>query len=412
MPKLANHSRLIRRRSRRQRAQLQSNTTRCPTRLASTGQLMAQGSSLVLPRLAGVLLIHRLVADDRLAVMLAKSLVILDIAVPGDWKRAEGDPTSFTRLKQLLPVPYCHMVFTVPKALAHLGLQNQRRFYALLFRAVAETLLTIAADPRRLGARLGFLAVLHTWSQNLLHHPHLHCLVPAGGLALDGSRWIPSRPKYFLPAQVLSCLFRKKLLAFLKAAFAEGRLQFSGPLTALSDPATFHAWLHQLGEQKWVVYAKPPLDGPQQVLQYLARYTHRVAISNGRLLSLAEDRVHFRWRDSKHGKRLKIMSLEAVEFIRRFLLHVLPLGFVKIRHFGFLANRNRTQALALCRQHLPSGTHHLCLSELLTPEQRQEMEHRFPYCRQGTLHLVAQLSAKELTIYMHPTTAAGSLDSS
>jgi len=314
--------------------------------------------------------------------------------------------------QQLLLVPYCHVVFTVPKALAHLGLQNQRRFYALLFRAVAETLLTIAADRRHLGARLGFLAVLHTWSQNLLHHPHVHCLVPAGGLALDGSRWIPCRPKFFLPAQVLSCLFQKKLLAFLKAAFAEGKLQFSGQLVALADPATFHSWLHQLGEQKWVVYAKPPLDGPQHVLQYLARYTHRVAISNGRLVSLADDRVHFRWRDSKDGKRLKIMSLEAVEFIRRFLLHVLPVGFVKIRHFGFLANRNRTQALALCRQHLHSGAHDFSLSELLTPERRQAMEHRCPRCRQGTLHLVALLSVEEMTIYMHPTTAADSIDSS
>jgi hypothetical protein len=232
--------------------------------------------------------------------------------------------------QQLLPVPYCHVVFTVPKALAHLGLQNQRRFYALLFRAVAETLLTLAADRRHRGARLGFLAVLHTWSQNLLHHPHVHCLVPAGGLALDGSRWIACRPKFFLPARVLSCLFRKKRLAFLKAAFAQGKLQLSGQLTALADPTTFHSWLDQLGELKWVVYAKPPLDGPQHVLPYLARYTHRVAISNGRLLSLAQDRVRFRWRDSKDGKRLKIMSLEAVEFIRRFLLHVLPVGFVKI----------------------------------------------------------------------------------
>ena len=177
-------------------------------------------------------------------------------------------------------------------------------------------------------------------------------------------------------------------------------------------PATFHSWLDPQGKPKWVVYAKPPLHGPQHVLQYLARYTHRVAISNGRLVSLADDRVHFRWRDSKDGKRLKIMSLEAVEFIRRFLLHVLPVGFVKIRHFGFLANRNRAQALALCRQHLHSGAHDLSLSELLTPEQRQAMERRCPHCRQGTLHLVALLSVEELMIYMHPTTAADFIDSS
>ena len=300
--------------------------------------------------------------------------------------------------QQLLPVPYCHVVFTVPKALAHLGLQNQRRFYALLFRAVAETLLTLAADPRRLGARLGFLAVLHTWSQNLLHHPHLHCLVPAGGLALDASRWIPCRPKYFLPAEVLSCLFQKKLLAFLKAAFAQGQLQFSGQLAALSDPATFHACLHQLGEQKWVAYAKPPFGGPEHVLKYLARYTHRVAISNGRLISLAEDRLSFQWRDSKDGKRLKVMTLEAVEFIRRFLLHVLPPGFVKIRHFGFLANRNRSQALALCRQHLQAAISRHPTPEVLTQQQQQAMERRCPACQRGTLRVVAWLSVTELIL--------------
>jgi len=313
--------------------------------------------------------------------------------------------------QELLPVPYCHVVFTVPKALTPLGLQNQRLFYALLFRAVAETLLAIAADRWHLGARIGFLAVLHTWSQNLLHHPHVHCLVPAGGLALDASRWIPCRPKFFLPVQVLSCLFRKKLLAFLRQAFAQGKLRFNGQVTALADPARFHTWLDQLGKPKWVVYAKPPMDGPQHVLQYLARYTHRVAISNGRLLSLAEDRISFRWRDSKDGKRLKIMTLDPVEFIRRFLLHVLPVGFVKIRHFGFLANRNRAQALRLCQQHLHSSAHDRPLSELLTPQQRQAMEHRCPRCQQGTLHVVALLSAEDLIIYMHPA-AVHPVDSS
>ena len=314
--------------------------------------------------------------------------------------------------EQLLPVPYCHVVFTVPKALAHLGLQNQRRFYALLFRAVAETLLTIAADAQHLGARIGFLAVLHTWSKNLLHHPHVHCLVPAGGLALDGSRWIPCRPKFFLPVQVLSCLFRKKLLAFLKVAFAQGKLQFSGQLAALADPAKFHSWLDQQGKPKWVVYAKPPFGGPEQVLKYLARYTHRVAISNGRLVSLADDRVSFRWRDSKDSRRIKVMTLDAVEFIRRFLLHILPPGFVKIRHFGLLANRNRAQALRLCRQHLHCSADDHLLPELLTPEQRQAMEHRCPLCRQGTLRLVALLSAEELMVYMRSTSTLDSIDSS
>jgi putative transposase/transposase-like zinc-binding protein len=314
--------------------------------------------------------------------------------------------------RELLPVPYCHVVFTVPKALAPLGLQNQRLFYALLFRAVSQTLLQIAADRRHLGARLGFLAVLHTWSQTLLHHPHVHCLVPAGGLALDGSRWIPCRPKFFLPVRVLSCLFERKLLAFLKEAFAQGKLRLNGQLAALADPAQFHSWLDQLGEPQWVVYAKPPLAGPDHVLRYLARYTHRVAISNGRLVSLVEDRVSFRWRDSKDGKRLKVMTLETVEFIRRFLLHVLPPGFVKIRHFGFLANRNRSQALAVCRQHLRSCVQNHSIPDVVAPEQRQAMERRCPRCAQGTLHIVARLSPEELMISIHPATAGDSIDSS
>ena len=302
------------------------------------------------------------------------------------------------RAQELLPVSYCHVVFTVPRELAPLALQNQRCFYTLLFRAVAQTLLEIAADARHLGARLGFLAVLHTWSQNLLLHPHVHCLVPAGGLALDGSGWISCRRKFFLPVRVLSRLFRGKLLAFLEAAWAEGELQFSGRLTTLADPSRFHVWLNQLRQTDWVVYAKPPFGGPEHVLKYLARYTHRVAISNGRLVSLADDRVSFHWRDSKHGKHLKIMSLETVEFIRRFLLHVLPPGFVKIRHFGFLANRNRSQALALCRQHLQAAISRHPAPEVLTQQQQQAMERRCPACQRGTLRVVAWLSVTELIL--------------
>ena len=312
----------------------------------------------------------------------------------------------------LLPVPYCHVVFTVPEALAVLGLHNQRRFYALLFRAISQTLLQIAADRRHLGARIGFLAVLHTWTQTLLAHPHVHCLVPAGGLAWDGSRWIHCRQKFFLPVRVLSRLFRGKLLAFLRDAGAQGELRLSGPLTTLADPAKFDAWLDQLGKQEWVVYAKPPFGGPEQVLKYLARYTHRVAISNGRLVSLTQDRVSFRWRDSKDGKRLKVMSLEAVEFIRRLLLHILPPGFVKIRHFGFLANRNRAAALTLCREKLKAGTPTLPAAVAFTEEQQQAMEHRCPVCQQGTLRLVARLSAEELMIGTHPATGPHPVDSS
>jgi hypothetical protein len=207
-------------------------------------------------------------------------------------------------------------------------------------------------------------------------------------------------------------LFRKKLLAFLKEAFAQGKLQFYGKLTALADPAQFHSWLDQHGKPKWVVHAKPPLDGPEHVLKYLARYTHRVAISNGRLVSLAEDRISFRWRDSKDGKRLKIMTLEAVEFIRRFLLHVLPSGFVKIRHFGFLANRNRAQALALCRQHLHCSAQHGPIPEVLTQQQRQAMEHRCPVCQHGTLRFLAWLSIAELSLGSEASAVAPHMDSS
>jgi len=288
----------------------------------------------------------------------------------------------------LLPVPYAHVVFTVPEQLAPLAFRNQRLFYNLLFRAASETLLQIAADPRHLGARVGALAVLHTWSQNLGHHPHLHCLVPAGGLALDRSRWIASRPNFFLPVRVLSRMFRGKLLAFLKQSYRRNELGFSGTLAALSKPSAFHSLLGTLRRREWVVYSKPPFGGPEHVLKYLARYTHRVAISNGRLLSLDNGQVRFRWRDSRHNNRSAVMALDAVEFIRRFLLHVLPAGFVKIRHFGLLANRNRRQALALCRSHLHATTPDN--SALLTEPQKSALNRSCPQCKRGTLHVLAR----------------------
>ncbi|HEY6373798.1 MAG TPA: IS91 family transposase [Candidatus Sulfotelmatobacter sp.] len=299
------------------------------------------------------------------------------------------------RAKELLPVPYCHVVFTIPQQLAPLALQNQRVCYSLLFRAVSETLQEIAADPRHLGAKIGFLAVLHTWSQNLLHHPHVHCVVPAGGLSSDNSRWISCRPNFFLPVRVLSRLFRGKLLAFLRQAYAEGKLKFFGKLAHLAEPARFHVRLRESLNTEWVVYAKPPFGGPQEVLKYLARYTHRVAISSSRLLSLDQGRVTFRWRDSKSGNQMKSMTLDAVEFIRRFLLHILPLGFVKIRHFGFLANRNRAAALALCRDLLkPSADHS---ASILTPEQRSAVERRCPFCHAGVLRIVQWLSPDQMS---------------
>lgn len=261
---------------------------------------------------------------------------------------------------------------------------------------MSETLQEIAADARHLGAKIGFLAVLHTWSQNLLHHPHVHCVVPAGGLSADGSRWIACRPNFFLPVRVLSRLFRGKLLALLRQTFAEGKLQFFGELAALADPSRFHAWLRSSQNTEWVVYAKPPLTGPGDVLQYLARYTHRVAISNGRLQSLENGRVSFRWRDSKAGNQIKTMTLDAVEFIRRFLLHILPTGFVKIRHFGFLASRNRAAALAICRQHLRASPG--VAAAILLPAQSPISEHRCPVCHSGVLRTIEWLSAEQLLI--------------
>ena len=292
----------------------------------------------------------------------------------------------------LLPVSYAHVVFTVPEQLAPLALRNQSLFYSMLFRAASQTLLEIAADPRHLGARIGILAVLHTWSQNLQHHPHLHCLVPAGGLALDNSRWIATkRHGFFLPVRVLSRMFRGKLLSFLKHSYRRNELCFAGRLADLSTPRAFYSLLAGLRRREWVVYSKPPFGGPEHVLKYLARYTHRVAISNGRLLSLENGQVRFRWRDSRHNNRSSVMRLDAAEFIRRFLLHVLPAGFVKIRHFGLLANRNRRHALALSRLHLRATA--ADLSTLLSEPQKAALNRSCPQCRCGTLHVIAHYFA-------------------
>jgi hypothetical protein len=253
------------------------------------------------------------------------------------------------REAELLPTAYFHVVFTLPQKIGGLAFQNAREIYRILFQSVSETLLTIAADPKHLGAAIGFLAVLHTWGQNLHLHPHLHCVVPGGGLSPDGARWSSCRKSFFLPVRVLSRLFRKKFLIYLKKAFREGRLRFYGEMAGLAQPGAFEALCCEAGKIEWVVYAKPPFGGPAQVLKYLARYTHRVAISNRRLLSMEDGRVTFEWKDYAGGNQTKSMTLDAVEFIRRFLLHVLPGGFVRIRHFGFLANRVRGEKLALCR---------------------------------------------------------------
>jgi hypothetical protein len=254
------------------------------------------------------------------------------------------------RQAELLPVPYFHVVFTVPAAVAEIAFQNKAAVYAILFRAAAETLCTIAADPRHLGAEIGVVAVLHTWGQNLHHHPHVHCVVPGGGLSLDGTRWIACRPGFFLPVRVLSRLFRRLFLEQLQAASDAGTLGFFGNLAGLADAAAFEQHLAKLRQLEWVVYAKPPFGSPDQVLAYLGRYTHRVAIANSRLVRLEQGQVSFRWRDYRHHDKPKVMTLAASEFIRRFLLHTLPDGFHRIRHYGFLANGHRRTKLAQCRQ--------------------------------------------------------------
>jgi hypothetical protein len=256
------------------------------------------------------------------------------------------------RQAELLPVEYFHVVFTVPDTIASIALQNKKIVYDILFRATAETLRQIAANPEHLGAEIGFLAILHTWGQNLMHHPHIHCVVPGGGLSSDGISWISSREGFFLPVRVLSRLFRGIFLDLLKKAFDRQDLKFFGELEKLSEPAGFSSFLKSKRWEEWVVYAKRPFGGPTQVLNYLGRYTHRVAISNNRLVSLKNGKVTFTWKDYRHGDRISTMSLDSHEFIRRFLMHVLPEGFVRIRHFGFLSNCHRERKLAQCRQAL------------------------------------------------------------
>jgi hypothetical protein len=311
--------------------------------------------------------------------------------------RRARDQWLANRAQEVLPVTYSHVIFTLPHELAPVALQNPQLVYGILFRAVAEALLEMAADPKRLGAKLGFLAVLHTWSQRLQPHPHVHCVVPAGGLSPDGQRWIsPRKQSFFLPVKPLGHLFRRKFLTYLQAAFVAGRLSFYGTLRDLAHPARFEDWVESLRQKEWIAHVRPPFGGPEQVLRYLARYTHRVAISNGRLLGLEEGRVRFRWRDSKDHNQIKEMSLDAVEFIRRFLQHVLPTGFVKIRHFGFLSNRNRRMMVERCRELLPPWTP--------TPELVELYQAVCPVCRIGHLHVVeSRLAMQSPTAPPHQT---------
>jgi Putative transposase/Transposase zinc-binding domain len=251
---------------------------------------------------------------------------------------------------ELLTTRYFHVVFTLPEEVAEIACQNKAVVDGILFRAAAETLRTIGADPKHLGAELGFFAVLHTWGQVLLHHPHLHCVVAGGGLSTDGSRWIACRRNFFLPVRVLARLFRRLFLEYLEKAYDADKLSFLGALAPLRDRRAFRRHLRPARKSKWVVYAKPPFAGPEQVLAYVARYTHRVAISNDRLIAIGDGKVRFRWKDYRHGNQQKTMALTTNEFIRRFLLHVLPAGFQRIRYYGFLGNRCREEKLARCRR--------------------------------------------------------------
>jgi hypothetical protein len=298
----------------------------------------------------------------------------------------------------LLNVPYFHVVFTLPSAVGPLALQNKRVVYGVLFRAVSETLSTIARDPKHLGANIGFLTVLHTWGQNLHHHPHIHCVVPGGGIALDGSHWVTCRENFFLPVRVLSRLFRQKFLAYLSEAFNNGALHFHGRLETLAERRNWCRLLAKLGSSDWVVYAKPPFGGPTQVLKYLARYTHRVAISNRRLVSLENGKVTFRWKDYTQGNRSRTMTLDAAEFIRRFLLHSLPKGFQRIRQYGFLANRVRQEKLSLCRELLSDSNEGAMSGDVIAVENmgndvepRQEAtvtDEACPACQKGRMVVV------------------------
>ena len=268
------------------------------------------------------------------------------------------------RSAELLPVPYFHIVFTLPHQLSALVLQNKRLLYDLLYRTSAAAMLQLARDPKHLGADIGFLGVLHTWGQNLQHHPHIHYIVPAGGLAPDSSRWIDSSPRFFLPVEALSQVFRGKLCEELRELFQQDRLQFHG---SLASPGGFGHFLWQLCQKDWVVYAKPPFGGAEHVLNYLARYTHRVAISNHRLVAFENDRVSFRWRDYAHRGKQKVITVSAHEFLRRFLIHVLPRGLVRIRHFGLFANRRRSAALQRCRELLGTAA---CVDPPEPPSRR------------------------------------------
>jgi hypothetical protein len=294
------------------------------------------------------------------------------------------------RERELLPVGYFHLVFSVPHDLVPLIWQNQRVLFALLFEASAAALLEVASDPKHLGAEIGFLSILHTWGQTLQRHPHIHCVVPGGGLSPDHTRWVASRSHFFLPVKVLSRVFRGKFVAGLRRVFRQKKLSFHGPCLPLSNEKAFAAFLRTLFREDWVVYAKPPFGGPEHVLQYLARYTHRVAISNHRIVDVNDTHVTFRWKDYAHHSKHRTMSLTHEEFLRRFLQHVLPRGFPRIRYFGFLASRRRAECLPRCRALLGHVPRVVPADSTSDPELW-----RCPCC-QGPMRVVERLTAAQI----------------
>jgi len=325
------------------------------------------------------------------------------------------------RLDRLLPVPYFHVVFTLPQALAELALQNQRLLYGLFFRAAAAALRSVADNPQHLGARIGFFAVLHTWGQTLIHHPHLHCVVPGGGVSPDGKSWVPARrlhngARFLLPVPVLSARFRRLFLEDLIQAFQDGRLEFHGSLQGLARPAAFRRWVRALAGRNWVVNAQAPLAQPAQVVEYLGRYTHRVALSNHRLLGIDNGAVSFSWKDYRHGARVKSLRLDAGEFLRRFLLHVLPRGFVRIRYFGFLANRPGESGIEQARRLLEVTPAERLLP--VPPARPEGLVRRLapnlpdlcPVCRRGHMLRAELLPVPARSPPAWPTAVTGSAD--
>jgi hypothetical protein len=317
------------------------------------------------------------------------------------------------REAELLPVPYFHVVYTLPAAIRDIAYQNKAVIYDLLFKASAETLITIAADPKHLGARVGILSVLHTWGSALIHHPHVHMIIPGGGISLDGTRWVSCRPGFFLPVQVLSRLFRRLFLEKLVAAHKAGRLTFFGHHAPLADARAFTAYLAPLRKIEWYVYGKRPFGGPKAVLAYLARYTHRVAISNSRLIALDHNGVIFKWKDYRvEGRdRFKLMTLAVEEFIRRFLIHVLPRGFHRIRHYGLFANTSRADNIARARELLAVPKPKSNASDSNTIEEPPTLSHPCPCCG-GRMIIIETFERGSAPKYRPPPTPVIRIDTS